>query len=192
MCDNIKVILLGSTSVGKTTLITRWCDGFFEPNRLPTLGAGTRYHTVEIDKESYTLQVWDTAGQDSFRDAIPLYCKRSKAAMVVFDLTSKASFDDIPEWIKLFKSLEPDAPIILVGNKSDSERVIELEEAISFAEENGCSYFETSALNNIGVSDAFMGLARAAVQPRSQPKIDEVPTVLISRNIKKDESTCCN
>ncbi|KAH0794011.1 Rab family GTPase [Histomonas meleagridis] len=191
----IKVILLGSTSVGKTTLLTRWCDDYFDPNKLSTLGAGTRFQNIEIDNENYTFQVWDTAGQDSFRDTVPLYCKGAKAAMIVFDLTVKSSFEDVPEWINLFKNLEPDSPFVLVGNKSDlmEKREISIESVTDFAEKNNCKYYETSAFSGVGVDDAFGALATEAIQAMNTVA-DENPPNIVSigdTTSQNNSSGCC-
>ncbi|OHT03287.1 Ras-related protein RABA5a [Tritrichomonas foetus] len=185
MCAEIvKVVLLGSTSVGKTTMITRWCDGEFDPNKMPTLGAGFRSQELNLNDQDYMFQVWDTAGQDTFRETTSVYCRGAKAAMIVFDLTNKSSFDDIPEWIETLYSKQPNIPIVIAGNKSDKqEREVSFQEAFEYASNKKCQYFETSAYTGYNIEEAFTALVSAAVMPPLLNSGNETPTEVKERGV---------
>ena len=168
----VKVVTLGSTSVGKTTLVTRWMEDRFESRFNPTITAGFQVQSIEYEDQCYSLQIWDTAGQDTYRETTSFYCRDARAVLVVFDLTQRSSFDDLPGWISLLKegcSVTP--PIIIVGNKTDlacsGSRAVEAAEAQEFATENGAEYFETSAYTGMGVDDAFNQLIVCACEKRN-------------------------
>ena len=205
----VKVVMLGSTQVGKTTLVTRWTEERYDPNQAATVGAAFKVVTIEMaDGKSYDLNIWDTAGQDQFKSTTSIYCRDAKAAMLVFDLTQRQSYDDIPGWINTLKE-KADVPFILVGNKCDleSQREVTFDEATEFARSHDTYYFETSALTNYNVDEAFNELSNMAVReltnvngPKSETVIsdqqEQPKTVDLKQNTKQEtvnnkKSGCC-
>ena len=154
----IKLLIVGDSSVGKSNILLRFSRNVFDPGHQATLGIEFANKHIFYNNIDYLVQVWDTAGQENFRSVTRAYYKASAVAMVVYDITSEESFQNIQSWIKDCKDLAPKTvQLILIGNKSDLEenRVITKERGEELARENRMLFFETSALNGNGVEEAF-------------------------------------
>lgn len=160
----VKVVTLGNSNVGKTALVTRWLEDRFDTAFNPTVGAGFQVQPVDYEGRAYQLQIWDTAGQDQYRNTTALYCRNVKAALLVFDVTERTSYDDLEGWISLIRDGMTTTPFVLVGNKTDlsSERRVDPDEAAMIADKYGATYLETSARTGSGVDEAFAALVRFA------------------------------
>ena len=126
-----RVVTIGDSSVGKTSIINSRKNEFnpAEPNTVGTLYDS---FTDKRDKNDIEVQIWDTAGQEQYRSLGPIYYRSSAGAIVVFDITNKKSFDDLEEWISVFKREAGERTIVVVvGNKTDleSDRVVSKEDA---------------------------------------------------------------
>ena len=153
-----KIILIGSSGVGKSSILQRYMKKTFDPGHQATLGIEFANKHIIYNNIDYLVQVWDTAGQENFRSVTRAYYKASAVAMVVYDISNEESFQHIQTWIKDCKDLAPKTvQLILIGNKSDLEdkRVISTERGKDLAKENHMLFFETSALNGNGVEEAF-------------------------------------
>jgi small GTP-binding protein len=151
-----KVVIIGDSNVGKTCLIERYTVDKFGDTQ-PTIGALHKIKTVE----DVQLDIWDTAGQERFKSMIPMYYKGAKAIIVAFDITSTTSFDGAKKWLQEIESNTSNILIVLIANKVDleSKRIISKETAKTFAEQKNIIYFETSAKDNINVSEVFEFIA---------------------------------
>lgn len=153
--DRVKIVLIGNSCVGKTAIFTRIDIGTFTDDYISTVGGSfTKIEETNRDKK-VELGFWDTAGQEKFRNVVPMYFQRAGFILVVFDITDKKSFDDIDIWISMAKERAPtDAKIIVVGNKSDlsDKRVISHDEGVKKASEaSALAYVETSAKTGDGI-----------------------------------------
>lgn len=155
-----KVVILGESQVGKTSLIKRLCDGTFSETLRFTSGVADRRREIEVMDRKVSLHIWDTAGQEKYRVINRMYYRNASGAIFVFDITSAESFNKIEDWLKEFKSSVEDGELILVGNKVDMEdkRQVTEEASRNFALKNGMYYIETSAKNDVGVIEAFSKL----------------------------------
>ena len=158
---NCKVVLLGESGVGKTSIITRYVNNYFEDNSLTTNGASYTYKTIYLEKynKSIKFEIWDTAGQERYRALTKIFYKNTNAVILCYDITKKGSFNEIKNyWFNEVKNNSPnDIVIAIAANKSDlyeSEEVNE-EEAINYAKSVGVIFFETSAMNSSGIDDLF-------------------------------------
>ncbi len=158
---NCKVVLLGESGVGKTSIITRYVNNYFEDNSLTTNGASSTYKTIYLEKynKSIKFEIWDTAGQERYRALTKIFYKNTNAVILCYDITKKGSFNEIKNyWFNEVKNNSPnDIVIAIAANKSDlyeSEEVNE-EEAINYAKSVGVIFFETSAMNSSGIDDLF-------------------------------------
>jgi small GTP-binding protein len=116
----VKVCIIGDTDVGKTSLSMRYCHGDFPDNTTPTIGASFLQRKVLIDNTEISLQIWDTAGQESFRSMAPMYYRGAKGAICVFDMTNLESFQKVAIWIRDLKNhSDPNVVICIAGNKCD-------------------------------------------------------------------------
>lgn len=161
-----KCIVVGDGGVGKTALTLRFSKGFFTEDYKMTIGVDFHVKTIRVETEEEPLkaklQIWDTGGQERFSSIRPMYYRGSLGALLIFDLTSMASFEHLPQWIEEVRAnVNSDIPLLLVGNKSDLEdqREVSLEEINSFSDKFNLYYMETSAKTGEGVGDCFYVLA---------------------------------
>ena len=155
-----KVILIGDSNTGKTSLINRFVNNTFDEKYLCTIGVDFFMKTIEVDEQTIKLQIWDTAGMEKYKSISSSYYRGSHAAFVIFDLTNKNTFDSITKWIEAYhKSNNPQFQknVILIGNKSDlvDSREITRAEAENFAKMNKMMYWETSAKEGNNVEEVF-------------------------------------
>lgn len=162
-----KVVVLGSQGVGKTSVVIRYVGGMFSKAVSPTIGASFFTYKMTLDGYRVKLQVWDTAGQERFRSMAPMYYRKANAAMLVYDITSLESFYDIKDWVKELKK-NVDTPIVmcLLGNKADLDtaRKVPKDEAAEYAASIEALFFETSALKNTGIEDAFLQVSKQLIK----------------------------
>ncbi|CDW90372.1 UNKNOWN [Stylonychia lemnae] len=159
-----KIVFLGDQSVGKTSLILRFTQDTFDGNYQATIGIDFLSKTMYVDDKMVRLQLWDTAGQERFRSLIPSYIKDSSVAVVVYDITSKQSFNNVTKWIDDAKTIRGnDLLIILVGNKIDiaEKRQVGTEEGQALAKELDVMFIETSAKAGINIRQLFQNLAQS-------------------------------
>ena len=143
----IKLLLLGDSSVGKTSILNKYIANKFIENNIATLGVEYMDKTVDYNNFKIKLQIWDTSGEEKYRSITKSYYKNAEGLLVIFDITNEESFNHVKNWINEAKDNNSDIKIILVGNKIDfeNERKVAKERAIKFAENNNLQYFETSA-----------------------------------------------
>lgn len=157
-----KVVLIGNAGVGKTCLVRRFTQGLFPPGQGATIGVDFMIKTVEIGGDKVKLQVWDTAGQERFRSITQSYYHSADALVLVYDITSRESFNSLPGWVKEVEQYASRKIIsVLVGNKLDlhKEREITIEEGNSCAESHNMRFLETSAKDSDNVDRLFLDIA---------------------------------
>ncbi|XP_067862817.1 ras-related protein Rab-39B-like [Heptranchias perlo] len=160
-----RVILLGDSTVGKSSILKRFTDGTFSEIQDPTVGVDFYARLLEVEPGCrIKLQLWDTAGQERFRSITRSYYRNSVGGLLMFDVTNRKSFESIREWLKEVNThVYPNKTIfVLIGHKSDltAERKVSREEAEKLADTLGLDYLETSAKNNTNVDKAFMKLTQ--------------------------------
>eukprot|EP00762_Andalucia_godoyi_P001902 ANDGO_06027.mRNA.1 Ras-related protein RABD2a len=162
-----KLIICGDSGVGKSCLLLRFTDDTFQHTE-STIAVDFRTKAV-VHRDSgmrIKLQIWDTAGQETFRSISRAYYRGAHGVMIVFDVTDERSFENVESWIQTVDVYAPnDVCRVLVGTKADFEdrRVVDYDRASKFAKERGIAYFETSALTGLNVEQAFHGLMAAIV-----------------------------
>jgi len=155
-----KVVILGHTGVGKTSLVNQYVRGQFTGNTTATIGAAFMKKTVLINSWSVILQIWDTAGQERFRSMAPMYYRGAHAAVLVFDVTAPDTLDKVGGWVEELQGHTNDESIIVLSaNKCDlrnsGETCVSPERAGAFAKSIGATVFETSAKTGRGIDDLF-------------------------------------
>jgi len=159
-----KLVLLGESAVGKSSLVLRFVKGQFHEYQESTIGAAFLTQTIAVDESTIVkFEIWDTAGQERYHSLAPMYYRGAQAAIVVYDITNQESFAKAKNWIKeLQRQANPNIVIALAGNKADlaAKRVVEYEEAQAYAEDNGLLFMETSAKSSMNVQDIFLEIAR--------------------------------
>ncbi len=159
----IKLVLIGEANVGKTSLVYRFIENKFRDNYKSTLGVNLLKKDLSV--EGYgdvSAQIWDLGGQESFKSLRKLYLEGANGAFAVYDMTSKKTFEKIDEWVHDFRDAREDAPIILIGNKSDLEKQIKTTESESreYANTNNLGMVITSAKTGQNVEEAFIELTK--------------------------------
>ncbi|XP_054965228.1 ras-related protein Rab-17 isoform X2 [Pan paniscus] len=152
-----KLVLLGSGSVGKSSLALRYVKNNFK-SILPTVGCAFFTKVVDVGAASLKLEIWDTAGQEKYHSVCHLYFRGANAALLVYDITRKDSFLKAQQWLKdLEEELHPEVLVMLVGNKTDlsQEREVTFQEGKEFADSQKLLFMETSAKLNHQVSEVF-------------------------------------
>ena len=168
-----KVLLLGNSDVGKSSLILRYVDQVWSDTFAPTIGADFKVKTLEIDNKQIKMQIWDTAGQERFRNVISSYFRGSHGILLIYDITNRDSFKNLENWlIEIEKNASQNVLKILIGNKNDlvNDREIQSEEGQAFANRNGMEFIETSAKMNTNVTEAFEALAKLMMKFNSEKK----------------------
>ena len=188
-----KIMVLGESKVGKTSLIKRFTKDQFGGVYLTTVGMDFQDKIIEIEDKKIRLQVWDTAGQERFRNVTKSYFQSSHGLLVVYDITDKESFEKINFWIKNIKENAPEnAKLILVGNKCDlaNERQVSYEEGEKKASNYNIKFFESSAKDGTNVKEFFFYLANDIYQDEKAKGKDNKKTVQLDSK-KKGKKGCC-
>jgi Ras-related protein Rab-1A len=188
-CDMVyKILLLGDSSVGKTCFLLRFTEDTFTDNHISTIGVDYKLKIINSDDKIVKLQVWDTAGQDRFRSITKNYFRGSHGIVLLYDITSIHSYNNIKSWLQQIReSLGDGVSILLVGNKLDLEhnRRVSREQGSQLATENNMGFYETSAKDGINISEAFEYLYKEMSKNSIGKKVEQ------SFYAVKDKKKCC-
>jgi len=153
-----KYIIIGDTGVGKSCLLLQFTDKRFQPVHDLTIGVEFGARMITIDNRQIKLQIWDTAGQESFRSITRSYYRGAAGALLVYDITRRETFNHLTRWLEEARqNSNSNMAIMLIGNKCDLEhrRAVSTQEGEQFAQENGLIFLETSAKTSTNVEMAF-------------------------------------
>ncbi|EAX92667.1 small GTP-binding protein, putative [Trichomonas vaginalis G3] len=189
----VKAILIGDANVGKTCIATKYVNGSFTDKIEPTVGAA--YFTKDVVQNNVNIQlnIWDTAGQESYRYLVPMYYRNAQIAIVVYDVTSEHTFKDVNGWIEDVKRNVGDQIIVIVcANKVDAEnRAVTEFDGQDFAKLNNFIYAETSAVTGQGIDKLFqVSLAEYMKQYVGGPVQEKVNLSGKSGDEKKKKDCC--
>ena len=192
-----KVLLLGNSDVGKSSIILRYVEQTWSDIFVPTIGVDFKVKTLQINKKNVKMQIWDTAGQERFRTVVSSYFKGSHGIFIIYDITNRESFKNLENWLgEIEKNASDKVLKILIGNKCDleQEREIQFEEGQAFANRNGMQFIETSAKNNTNINEAFEALAKLMIQFSNENKFLKNETKVLKsgegKNIKTKKKCC--
>jgi small GTP-binding protein len=164
----LKVVVVGDGTVGKTTLIRRYCEGKFHASRVATIGVDFYTQRVQLPSGTVKLSIWDMAGQDHFETVRAGFYRGSLAATLVYDVTTMASLASLKRWRDEVLQAVRSQAFLMVGNKVDLKRAVQPQLARRAADYFRVPYLETSALTGEGVNDMFETLATLAMRARSR------------------------
>jgi small GTP-binding protein len=154
-----KLIVVGASGVGKTSIVQRLVDKTFISDAQPTIGVEFKSYQCRAGTDVVKLNIWDTAGQEKFRSVSKAYFRNAVGALLVFSLTDRVSFDSLEGWLNDIHSLcSPNAVIIVVGNKLDlpDDRVVSKSDALTFSERHQIDFIETSARDCTNIEETFL------------------------------------
>ncbi|KAI2509957.1 Rab-like small GTPase [Fragilaria crotonensis] len=170
-----KYIIIGDTGVGKSCLLLQFTDKRFQPVHDLTIGVEFGARMVNLEDKLVKLQIWDTAGQESFRSITRSYYRGAAGALLVYDITRRDTFQHLSRWLEEARQhSQSNMVIMLIGNKNDLEhrRAVSTEEGRAFAEANGLIFMETSAKTAYNVEQAFINTAEKIHEKIQSGEID--------------------
>jgi small GTP-binding protein len=178
-----KIVTIGDAGTGKTALTLRYTNNYYSQTEM-TIGVD---FAIKKFGDFGKLQIWDTAGQESFRSISRSYYHGSHAALIAFDLSSKRTFKNVKIWYAEFKESNNDALCILVGMKSDKSHEVNEDEINKISEELNLKYFETSALKGINVSAPFEYI----IHELKHRNVSDPREVIFSPRPQEPKFNCC-
>merc|ERR1712066_611664 len=177
MADYVqKIIIIGDSEVGKTSLLLKFTDDSFSENQITTIGVQFKLFTIKVDEKPVKLQLWDTSGAERFLALTSTFYRGAAGVMLVYDVTREGSFYNIKKWLKRIEDYIPsDVPKIIVAAKSDLEdkRVISKVRGETLAMEYGADFVETSAKTGDKVIDSFYKIAQSVKFKTDQKILQE-------------------
>ena len=192
----MKIVLVGETQVGKTSIVTRLMSNKFQGSSPATIGATFQNYKVTTKRGTSNFQIWDTAGQEKFRSLAPMYYRSADIALLCFDITKQETLDGLETWAhELVEKGPPNMIKIVVGTKCDLEdqRVVTREKAEEFVDRNQIAYYhECSAKTGQGVQELFFYIAENFSPEQQKPTVleEDVP-VAIDQPPPQQKSSCC-
>ena len=205
----IKIVLLGDSSVGKTSIVQRFAQDKFNPTSQATYGAAFVCKTVEVPELSVDVkfQIWDTAGQEKYHSMASMYYQDAAAAIIVFDTTKEQTFEGIKMWMKELQEKGPkDICLVIAGNKSDlvDDQKVDFDKARECAVQSNAYLTFVSAKEGLNISEIFFFIARTIVKPeidnkpagadgkdKAGKKVRDSVKVTVDGKGEKKSSGCC-
>jgi small GTP-binding protein len=171
----LKILLIGDSTVGKTTLLLQYVDGKFSDSHITTIGVEYKDKNINLDGRELTLQIWDTSGQERYQSITKNFYRNADGIIFIFDLTNKESFEHMKNWLMSSVDCNKDFKSILVGNKLDlkNERVVNEESIKKFLEKNEMKFFETSAKEGTNVDIIFKEISQLILAGKTNEEIIE-------------------
>ncbi|XP_033004265.1 EF-hand calcium-binding domain-containing protein 4B [Lacerta agilis] len=184
-----KIVIVGNSSVGKTSFLRRFCEDHFFPGTAATVGVDYSVKMVPVDNHQVLLQFWDTAGQERYRSITKQFFRKADGVVVMYDITAKESFTAVKQWlVNIEEAAGENIPVLLLGNKTDNEKEREIPKGLGehLAKDYNLIFYECSALSGDGINKPVLHLAR--VLKEQEDKVKEKTIQLHQASKKK---TCC-
>lgn len=197
--QNIKLLTIGDSAVGKTCLISQFARDSFNPNFITTIGIDYKIKEVDIDGSKYKLLIWDTAGQERFRTITTSYFRGCQGILLVYDITVRKTFENVSNWMDQINTVNDGQHVckILIGNKCDmpdDQRNVTEDEGRKLAAEYDIPFMETSAKENLNVQAAFLHITKDVVKtlaPANTGGGNPKKADLKQGQAKKGKKGCC-
>ncbi|EDV44616.2 uncharacterized protein Dana_GF20451 [Drosophila ananassae] len=191
-----KLLIIGDSGVGKSSLLIRFSDDTFSGSYITTIGVDFKIRTVDIGGLRVKLQIWDTAGQERFRTITSTYYRGTHGVIVVYDVTNGESFANVRRWLEEIQNNCDVVNKVLVGNKNDDpdRKVVITEDAQRFAKQMDIELFETSAKDNINVDEMFLSITRQVLQHKLRTTSNEQQkdTIHLKNTPGTKRRKCCS
>ena len=192
-----KIMLIGESTVGKTSFISRYVNNSFKMEYISTVGIDFQIKNVNIKGKSIRLQIWDTAGQERYRNITKNYFQSSNGFVIAYDITNVKSFECVANWItQIDENASEESQKVLIGTKCDKEcREVPTEEGQKLADKYNLKFFETSAKDNTNVVETFEYLTGQILNIEESGKVQDRPSVMLNKKDHeksgKKKKKCC-
>jgi len=185
-----KIVFVGNSIVGKTSIITRYSQNNFFADSQSTIALGLCSKVVETPHGTALMHIWDTAGQERYQSLVPVYSRGASVAVIVFDTSDPDGFAPVPEWVeKMRQDVAQDCKVIIVGNKIDLPQKIDREKSVEWAKKGGYPLMFASARSGYGINELFGAITESF--PSAKFSIRESPPINVKEKHQKDGSHCC-
>ncbi|XP_025906181.1 EF-hand calcium-binding domain-containing protein 4B [Nothoprocta perdicaria] len=184
-----KIILVGNSSVGKTSFLRRFCEDRFFPGTAATVGVDYSVKTVTVDNSQITLQLWDTAGQERYRSITKQFFRKADGVIVMYDITAKDTFTAVKQWlVSIEEATGENVPVLLLGNKTDNEKEREVPNGMGehLAMDYNLTFYECSACSGHNTTKSILHLARILMEHE-----DKVREKTIQLQPDTNKKSCC-
>ena len=199
--EKFKVVVVGDSGVGKTNLIKRFISNEFNLDSKATVGVEFISKNYKINNKIIKIEIWDTAGQERYKSIASAYYKGAKGAMIVYDVTNKTSFNNVDKWyFEIKEKASKNINLMLIGNKTDLNKVISSEDAVNKAKSLNIPIMETSANNSSYVKEAFFDLIKEMYksvlklkekfEQKENRKEEGIKINIENKNISKKKKCC--
>ena len=192
--NQIKIMILGNSSVGKTSFIIKCTEDCFQEVYLSTIGIDYKEKEVIIEGKKYKILLYDTTGQERFKSLAINLIKDADGVMLMYDITNRESFNSIIDWIKNIEERKGENfPTIILGNKVDNEdiRKVSKEEGEKVAEGNDISFFEISNKTGVNVNEALLAFIKEILSFKKKNVFLKTQTISIKSLKTKKKKQCC-
>ena len=188
----IELLLIGDQNVGKSNFIFRFTENKFSESHQATIGMDVKVKNITIDNKVYKIQIFDTSGQETYKSISRNYYLRAQGILLMFDLTNKYTFQNLENWIKEIYNIRDKVPLIIIGNKCDLEKQIEVNDDVvkKFGEKINASYYKTSAKNGKNIDKAIVNFVKQIIDLDITNK--DKTYVLDGSSIIKEKKECCS
>ena len=195
--EKCQLLIIGDSSVGKTSILSRYANGTFSANYLATVGLDNFTKDETIDGKNVRIKIWDTAGQERYKALTKGFFRNAQGIMIVYDVTNQETYENVKFWIESIKTnigAELDnIPIIIIGNKIDSDREVNKDTASKFCEEKNYPYYETSAKTGENIDTTIRDLVKLVLKGNSDNKENNNDNIKINaKEHKKSEKSGCS
>ena len=191
--EKCQIVLVGDSTVGKTSLLLKYTNGSYSEDNLATVGLDFITKDEIINEKTIRVKIWDTAGQERYKSLTQGFFRLANGAIIVFDVSNNDSFVNLKYWVSALRNFfnlnQTVFNVIIVGNKIDKEREVSQEDANNFAKENGITYFEVSAKTGEGVKESFIYIVNKWVQSKEE-KGEEMYYRKIDIKEEKEKKKC--
>jgi len=195
----LKILLIGDTEVGKTSILLSYTENYCPDSHLATIGVEYKVKRIKTDKYNINLQIWDTAGQERFRSITKSFFRNTNGIIFVYDITNRRSFQNVKDWIRDAETRENGFEKILVGNKLDlaEKRKVVKDEAEEYAKSKKMEYIETSAKTGEKINDLYTKLVDMILENKSKDEIikeygiGNMENINIINKSEKKKKGCC-
>ena len=195
--EKIKLMILGDSTVGKSSILRQYCKKEFHEKYIGTIGIDFQIKYININNKKIKLQIWDTAGQERYRVVTKNYFNSSDGFIIIYDITNRESFNNVKNWIEQITALAGEnIKCIIFGNKNDlnNKRQVQKDEGKELAKNYNFNFFETSAKDGSNVEEGFNSIATSVMDDIKSVKSKRSNSSILKKQKTKKEikkESCC-